>query len=200
MHPRLHFYWFTTVVGCRRCAWLKAPCCVDLLFVIIIIVIVVVVVVKTIIIFFRLLYIFFEEEMSVPENLHPTHKGKILTAMKAMCAVKWITFNRTEANPVETLYDSVPKLNENEVLMPGSLAPRFDILVTKGHASSFLVKNVAQTLVDKLIVKFTGTILRHDVYKPLRTFPCQRRQRGAWRGTEWRLSKIRGRRGAQRLR
>ena len=62
--------------------------------------------------------------MSVLENLHPTYSEKTLGAMKADRAVKRITFERTEARPGETLYVSVPKLNENEVLVPGSLALR----------------------------------------------------------------------------
>ena len=44
--------------------------------------------------------------------------------MKAERFVKRSTFDRSEASPDETLYVSVPKLNENEVLVPGSLALR----------------------------------------------------------------------------
>jgi len=50
----------------------------------------------------------------------------------------------------------VPKLNENEVLVPGSLALRFDIDLDGGHANNFLVQNVTRALVDKLVVKFAG--------------------------------------------
>ena len=59
--------------------------------------------------------------------------------MKAERAVKRITFDRTEANPGETLYVSVPKLNENKVLVPDSLALVFDIDLTGGHANNYLV-------------------------------------------------------------
>ena len=58
----------------------------------------------------------------MPENLLPTHTEKTLRAMKAPRAVKRITFDRNEARTGETLYVSVPKLHENEVLVPGSLA------------------------------------------------------------------------------
>jgi len=50
--------------------------------------------------------------------------------MKAERAVKRITFDDTEAYPVETLYVSVPKLNKNEVIVPGSLALAFNLKVT----------------------------------------------------------------------
>ena len=60
--------------------------------------------------------------MSVPDNLLPTHSEKTLKAMKAFRAVKRITFKPSEANPGKTLYAHVPKLSENEVLMPNSLA------------------------------------------------------------------------------
>ena len=106
--------------------------------------------------------------MSVLEDLLPTHTEKTLRAMKAPRAVKRITFERTEAVPGETLYVSVPKLHENELLVPGSLALRFDIDLTGRHANSFLVQNATRALVDKLAVKFAGTILQdtvgYDIY------------------------------------
>jgi len=94
---------------------------------------------------------------------------KTLNAMKAKPAVKRITFVCSEASPGETLYVSVPKLNKNEVLVLGSLALVFDIDLSGGHANNFLVQNVTQALVDKLVVKFAGAILQdtvgYDIYK-----------------------------------
>ena len=107
--------------------------------------------------------------MAVPENLRPTYSEKTLKGMKPKRAVKRITFYRTEASPSETLYVYVPKLNENEVLVPGSLALRFDIDLSGGHANNFLVQNVMRALIDKLVVKFDSTILQdtvgYDIYK-----------------------------------
>ena len=107
--------------------------------------------------------------MSVPDNLRSTHSEKTKNAMKAPRSVKRITFNPSEANPGETLYVHVPKLNKNEVLVPGSLALRFDIDLSGGHANNFLVQNVSRALVSKMTVKFGGTILEetvdYDVYK-----------------------------------
>ena len=107
--------------------------------------------------------------MSVPDNLLPTHSVKTLRAMKAPRSVKRITFNPSEANPGETLYVNVPKLNKYEVLVPGSLALRFDIDLSGGHADNFLVQNVSRALVSQMAVKFGGTTLEetvdYDVYK-----------------------------------
>ena len=87
--------------------------------------------------------------------------------MKAPRSVKRITFNPSEANPGETLHVFVPKLNENEVLVPGSLALRFDIDIG-GHAN-FLVQNVSRALVSQMKLTFGGTTLEdttdYDVYK-----------------------------------
>ena len=107
--------------------------------------------------------------MSVQDDLQPEKTKKIIRAMKALRAVKRITFNPSEANPGETLNVHVPKLNENEVLVPNSLALIFDIDLSGGHGNNFLVQNVSRALVDKLVVKFEGTILEqtvgHDIYK-----------------------------------
>ena len=63
----------------------------------------------------------------------------------------------------------MPKLNQNEVLVPGSLGLRFDIDLTGGHANNYLVQNVSRALVSKMVVKFAGTILQdtdgYDLYK-----------------------------------
>ena len=107
--------------------------------------------------------------MSVPDNLRSTHSEKTINAMKAPRSVKRITFNPSEANPGDTLYVHVPKLNENEVLVPGSLALRFDIDLSGGHANNFLVQNVSRALVSQMKLTFGGTTLEdtvdYDVYK-----------------------------------
>ena len=78
-----------------------------------------------------------EKAGEVSFDLLPTHKAKTLLSMKAPYAVKRITFDRTEANPGDMLQVRVPKLNKNEVLVPGSLALRFDIDLSGGHANHF---------------------------------------------------------------
>ena len=107
--------------------------------------------------------------MVVQETLNPAHAEKTLGAMKAERTVKRITFDRSEASPGETLYVSVPKLNENEVLVPGSLTLIFNIDLAGGDANNFLVQNVSRALVDKMVLKFTGTTLQdtvgYDIFK-----------------------------------
>ena len=97
------------------------------------------------------------------ENLLPTHSQKILKAFKAIRAVKRITFNPSNANPGDTIIVRVPKLHENEVLVPNTLALVFDIDLSGGHANNFLVQNVSRALVDKLKLRFEGTTLQDTV-------------------------------------
>ena len=107
--------------------------------------------------------------MAVQETLHPPHAEKTLGAMKAERTVKHITFEGSEANPGDALYVSVPNLNENEVLVPGSLAVIFNIDLAGGDPNNFLVQNVSRTLVDKMTVKFAETTLHdtvgYDIFK-----------------------------------
>ena len=107
--------------------------------------------------------------MAVQPNLLPSHSEKTLGAMKAEQTVKRITFNPSEANPGETLYVSVPKLSEHEVIVSGSLALVFNINLSGGHANNYLVQNVSRALVDKLAVKFAATTVQdtdgYDIYK-----------------------------------
>ena len=48
----------------------------------------------------------------------------------------------------------MPKLSGHEVIVSGSLALVFNIVLTGGHANNYLVQNVFRSLVDKLHVKF----------------------------------------------
>jgi len=67
----------------------------------------------------------------------------------------------------------VPKLNQDEVLVPGSLCLQFDIVVIKdaygGHDDNYLMQNVSRALVSKMVVKFADTILQdtdsYDLFK-----------------------------------
>ena len=107
--------------------------------------------------------------MAVQAILLASHSVKTLGAMKAERTVKRITFNPTEANPGNRLCFSVPKLNEDEVIVPGSLALLFNIDLTGGHANNYLVQNVSRALIDRFNVKFAGTTAQdtngYDIYK-----------------------------------
>ena len=105
---------------------------------------------------------------SVSERLRPTFEEKTSLALKADRVRHRATFNPNKASPGETLYVSVPKLEEGVVLVPGSFALVFDLVVS-GQADNFLVNNVARALVSRQVVKFAGEILQDtsafDIYK-----------------------------------
>ena len=88
--------------------------------------------------------------MAVQANLLPNHFVKTLGAMKAERTLKRITFNPTEANPGNNLYVSVPKLNEEEVIVPGSLALLFNLDLTGGHANNYVTTTPEPSLTDWL--------------------------------------------------
>ena len=110
-----------------------------------------------------------EKSGSVSNDLLPDRKTKAMRAMKAPYSVKRITFDPSEATPGARLDVRVPKLNKNKVLVPGSLALRFDIDLSGGHANNYLVQNVSRALVSQQVVKFGGTtlddIVDYDIYK-----------------------------------
>ena len=105
---------------------------------------------------------------SVSEILRPSFEKKIPNALKADRVKHRITFNPNKASPGETIYIAVPKLDDEVVLVPGSLALVFNLVVS-GHVNNFLVNNVSRALVSRLMVKFAGEILQDtnafDIYK-----------------------------------
>ena len=109
--------------------------------------------------------------MAVQENLRPTYNKKTFQALRAKREVNRITFKKTEANPGDELDVRVPRLHENEVLVPGSLALVFDINISGGHTNNILVQNVTRALVERFQVKFGGTTLQDtDKYGLYKTF------------------------------
>ena len=105
---------------------------------------------------------------NVNEILRPSFEKKISNALKADRVKHRLTFNPNKASPGETLYVAVPKLEDGAVLVPGSLALVFNLVVC-GHANNLLVNNVSRALVSRLVVKFAGERLQDtnvfDIYK-----------------------------------
>ena len=106
--------------------------------------------------------------MTTSEIINPNFEEKISNALKADRTVHRVTFNPNKASPGESLYIPVPKLNDEVVLVPGSLAVIFDLTVS-GQANNFLVNNVSRALVKQLTAKFAGEILQdtdgYDLFK-----------------------------------
>ena len=63
----------------------------------------------------------------------------------------------------------MPKLDQDVVMVPGSLSLLFDIDPTGGHENNYLVQNVSRALVSRLTVTFGGTPVQdtngYDIYK-----------------------------------
>ena len=107
--------------------------------------------------------------MSVEPHLLPTHSEAIFNSMQAERTVTRIAFNPSIANPGDVLYVTVPKLAQDVVMVPDSLALVFHIDLTGGHANNYLVQNVSRALVSRLTVTFGGTPVQdtngYDIFK-----------------------------------
>ena len=104
-----------------------------------------------------------DHKVAILKRPRPTQYEKTLGAMRAERTVKRINFVPSEANPSKTLNVFLPKLNKNEVIVPGSLAILFNIVLTGGYADNFIVQNVSRALVDKFAVKYVGPTLQDTV-------------------------------------
>ena len=105
--------------------------------------------------------------MSVSDHISPSFALKTPRGLKADRFWQRTTFNPSKASPGETLYITVPKLDEDVVLIPGTLALRFDLVVS-GQANNYMVNNVTAALVHRFTAKLAGEILqdtnRYDLY------------------------------------
>ena len=105
---------------------------------------------------------------TVSEKLRLTPQEKIQNAFKADRVKHRVIFTPKKASPGETLYVSVPKLDDGVVLVSSSLALIFNFVVTS-HANNFIVNKVSRPLVSQLVVKFALEKLQdtnaYDIYK-----------------------------------
>ena len=106
---------------------------------------------------------------AVEPHLLPTHSEATFNSIQAERTVTRIAFNHSTANPGDVLYVTVPKLDKDVVIVPGTLSLLFDIDLTGGHANNYLVQNVSRALVFRLTVTFGGTPVQntngYDIYK-----------------------------------
>ena len=106
--------------------------------------------------------------VAVSENFKPSYREKMPEALKGDRTRYRVTFNPNKTLPEETMYVSVPKLDEGVMLVPGSLALVFNLFMS-GHANNYLVNNVFRALVSRHVVKFAGEKLQDtnafDIYK-----------------------------------
>ena len=106
----------------------------------------------------------------ISSKLDPHILPKQPGGLKAERTFHRITFTPSSANPGETLRVSVPTLSENLLLVPGTLALRFDLAIQPDTADArCCVNNIARNIVRRMKVTFAGEALldldRYDLYK-----------------------------------
>jgi len=95
--------------------------------------------------------------------------------LKAEKTLHRVTFNPSTANPGETLYIHIPKLSDNVVYVPESIALIFKLnLAATGHANNTVVNNLGRALKSHVRVLYGGETLQdthriglYETYKDL---------------------------------
>ena len=105
----------------------------------------------------------------ISSKLDPNILPKQTGGLKAERTFHRVTFTPSSANPGERLYVSVPSLSENMLLVPNTLALRFDLSIQPSTADArCCVNNIARNIVSRMEVKFAGETLmdlnRYDLY------------------------------------
>ena len=96
---------------------------------------------------------------AVSEVLNPNRDPREAFDLKAEATLNRIILSPSSVNPGETLHVNIPKFAEGVVIVPGSVAILFNLIVA-GHANNTVVNNAGRNLVTNLKVKFVGEILQ----------------------------------------
>ena len=105
----------------------------------------------------------------ISSKLDPNILPKTTGGLKAERTFHRVTFTPSSAKPGERLYVSVPTLSENMLLVPHTLALRFDLGIQPDTADGrYCVNNIARNIVSRMEIKFAGKTLidlnRYDLY------------------------------------
>ena len=106
----------------------------------------------------------------ISQKLDPNRLPKEVNSLKAEKTLHRVTFNPSSAKPGETLYVNLPSLSEDVVLVPNTLALRFDLTIQPTTTDErVVVQNVGRNIISRLKVTMAGEILqdlnRYDLYK-----------------------------------
>jgi len=120
----------------------------------------------------------------ISAKLDPTILPKQTGGLKAERTFHRVTFTPSSAKPGETLYVSVPNLSEGIVLVPNSLALRFDLGLQPSTADErYAVNNLGRNVISKLKIKFAGEtaidLSRPDLYYTYKDLFLKKEDRAA---------------------
>ena len=96
---------------------------------------------------------------AIPETLNPERIPRESKGLKEHSILNRISLTPPSANPGQILYVDIPKLADNDVILPGSVYLIFDLNVS-GHKDNTLVNNVGRNLVSRLRVVFGGETIQ----------------------------------------
>ena len=117
----------------------------------------------------------------ISEKLNVNRSYKRPYSLKSERTVYRTTFSPSTAKAGEVLYVEVPKLYENNVMVPESLGLLFNLEVAKGHINNSIVQNLARNLVCNLRITLGGTTIqdigRYDLFKTYQDLYMSKEQR-----------------------
>ena len=113
---------------------------------------------------------------TIPETLNPERLPRESKGLKEHAVLNRVSFTPVSAVPNQILYVDIPKLADNDVIVPGSVYLIFDLNVSD-HKDNTLVNNVGRNLISNLRVTFAGETIQdinrfdlfqtyHDLYLP----------------------------------
>ena len=105
--------------------------------------------------------------MATGKILNTSRTPKIPLGVKAERHHCIITHNPSSANPKETLYVRIPRLQENTFFVPSTFCLTADVIIS-GDPKNYVVNNLGRNLISKLLVKWGATTIldinNYDLY------------------------------------
>lgn len=111
---------------------------------------------------------------SIQADLHPEFSQRIHSALKAERVVTTVSFHPAEAEPEAILTVKVPKLQRDQLIVPGTLALVFDVDLLDTANTNYIVESFPRALVETMTTRFgtqtLETTTNYDIYKIFKDF------------------------------
>lgn len=105
---------------------------------------------------------------SISHFLDVNYESRKPFALKAERTLHRVTFNPSSASPGETLSVNIPKLDDDDVYVPKSIALWFNLTLNMGHVNNTVINNLGRNLVESMKISYGGETIQdldhYDMY------------------------------------
>ena len=118
---------------------------------------------------------------TIPNIIDVQREPIVPFGLKAPKTLHRTTHSTTEAKPDSKLKTVLPKLEENDVFVPGSIFLIFDLNIEMGQENNTIIQNLSRNIVKEMKISYGNNVIsnltRYDLYYTYKDLFLKKEQR-----------------------